>query len=153
MAAKVKEHTTMQFPTPMDDLPKKATPPPAQPTGKPTPKRLKKAPKRAKRPASQAQRSRVARTNAKEAPRDEQGRFASKHPFEYVFDGIEWLVGRAQKTHKKLKRTARTVRRVFKQQPRMVPTRQPRRRRRVAKKKSEAQAQYRRGVMRGLFSR
>lgn len=116
----------------MEDLPMKPVAP--TPAPQPAPKHLKKAPKRAKRPASQAQRSRTARANAKEAPRDEQGRFARKHLFEHVFDGIERFVGGVKKTHKAIKRTTRKIRRAFKQQPRMVVAR-PARRRRVVRRR------------------
>lgn len=154
-----------QQPTPprMNDLPLRPalvqqTPPPAAPKRK-APKHLKKAPKRVKRPVSQAQRSRVASANAKEAPRDAHGRFTNKHFFEHVFDGIEWLVGGVQKAHKKVKRTVRKVRRTLKSQPRMVPARPPQQRKRKRRggaratngSTSQAQPGYRGRVIQGLL--
>lgn len=109
--------------------------------------------KRSKHPTSQAQRSRTARSNAKNAARDEAGKFAKKGFFTHVFDGIEKFVGGVKKTHRKVKKVTRTVKRAFKSQPRQVVTSQ-RRKRRKSPKPSARQAQrtqYRQSVLNRLI--
>lgn len=138
----------------MPDLPMKQ---PGQAQSKSAPLGPKKL-KRAKQPASHTQRSALARRNVKNASRDQDGKFARKGFFTHVFDGIEKLVVGVKKTHRKVKKVTRTVKRAFKNQPRQVTTPQRRKRtRRTTTPRTTAQTQrkrvpgYRGSVIRHLF--
>src|SRR6266700_426000 len=94
--------------------------------------------------------SRARHTAAKKATRDQQGRFAKKHFFEHVFDGIEHAVTGVKRVHRKVKRVHRSIKRAFKAQPRMVsaPTRKRRRRTRKKSAASGRIPNYRSRVIR-----